>query len=121
MEWEKASAELSLTLANLLTGFACRKQAMFGSPVYFVNDNMFAGVKGGVVFLRLSADERKAIMEESADARPFEPRPGFFMKDYVAVSEAGLSDSAFILKWLRVSFEHVLSLPPKEKKAPKKK
>jgi hypothetical protein len=46
MDWEKASPELGIYLQNLLIGYNCQKKPMFGSPVYFVNDNMFAGVKG---------------------------------------------------------------------------
>ncbi|MEI8201054.1 MAG: TfoX/Sxy family protein [Eubacteriales bacterium] len=121
MEWEKASKELGIALEELLTGFDCQKRPMFGSPVYFVNDNMFAGVKGGVVFLRLSEGERKSIMEESDEVQPFEPKPDFFMKEYVELSESKLYDSDFINKWLKISYEYVLSLPPKVKKPRKNK
>jgi hypothetical protein len=43
MDWEKASVELGIELSHLLTGFICQKKPMFGSPVYFINDNMFTG------------------------------------------------------------------------------
>jgi TfoX/Sxy family transcriptional regulator of competence genes len=117
MEWEKASAELGVALEERLAGFSCQKKPMFGAPVYFVNDNMFTGVKGGVVFLRLSGSEQKSIMEESDEVQPFEPKPGFFMKEYVELTENKLFDQDFINKWLKTSYEYVLSLPPKVKKA----
>jgi TfoX/Sxy family transcriptional regulator of competence genes len=117
MDWEKASVELGIELSHLLTGFICQKKPMFGSPVYFINDNMFTGVKGSVVFLRLSESGRKEIMEECDEVRPFEPRPGFFMKEYVEIPESRLFDQDFILKWLQASYQFVSSLPRKEKKA----
>lgn len=121
MDWEKASPELGITLENLLAGFACQKRPMFGSPVYFVNDNMFAGVKGGVVFFRLSEKDRKAIMAESDEVQLFEPRPDFIMKEYVELTEDKLFDRDFINKWLPRSYAYVASLPPKIKKPKKRK
>jgi TfoX/Sxy family transcriptional regulator of competence genes len=120
MEWEKASPELGVALGDLLVGFRCHKRVMFGAPVYFINDNMFSGVKGNVVFLRLSAGDRKVIMDESDDVRPFEPRPNFFMKEYVEIPESQLVDHDFITKWLQVSYAYVSSLPAKPKKGNKR-
>jgi TfoX/Sxy family transcriptional regulator of competence genes len=120
MEWEKASAELGAALGNLLTGFPCQKKMMFGSPVYFVNEHMFTGVKGGIVFLRLSAHDRKTVMDESDEIKPFEPRPAYFMKEYVEIPEAKLDNHDFVIKWLQLSYAYVSSLPPKVKKTRKK-
>ena len=121
MDWEKASPELGIELGELLAVFECQKKPMFGSPVYFIHNNMFAGVKGGSVFLRLSESDRQAIMAQSDEVQPFEPRPDFFMKEYVQLPESILFDKLFIDKWLRISYEYVNSLPPKEKKPRKKK
>jgi TfoX/Sxy family transcriptional regulator of competence genes len=121
MEWEKASLELGIALEELLTGFPCQKKPMFGSPVYFVNGNMFTGVKGRVAFLRLSESDRKSIMEVCDEVLPFEPRPGFFMKEYVELPDSRLSDPDFTTRWLTRSYEYVAGLPPKEKPARKKK
>lgn len=120
MDWEKASPELGVYLNELLLGYDCQKKPMFGAPVYFVNDNMFAGVKGGKVFFRLPDNEQANIMAECDEVGLFEPRPNFFMKEYVQVPESMLTDLDFINRWLRLSFEYVSSFPPKEKK-PKKK
>lgn len=117
MEWEKASAELGMELSHLLAGFNCQKKSMFGSPCYFVNGNMFTGVKGGIVFLRLSEDGRKAIMLESDEIQPFEPRPGFFMKEYVEIPDNKITDQEFITRWLNQSYDFVRVLTPKVKKA----
>jgi TfoX/Sxy family transcriptional regulator of competence genes len=121
MAWEKASFELGTALEELLAGLPCQKKPMFGSPVYFINGNMFTGVKGQVAFLRLSGPDRTAIMEESDEVQPFEPRPGFFMKEYVELPESKLFDHDFTARWLMASYRYTAALPPKEKAVRKKK
>lgn len=112
---------LSDTLSKLLEGYRCHKQPIFGSLVYFVNDNMFTGVKGGKVFLRLCEEDRAAIKVDCDEALPLEPRPNFFMKEYVSFPEAKLFDSMFMSQWLDRSYAYVSSLPPKVRKPRKKK
>jgi TfoX/Sxy family transcriptional regulator of competence genes len=104
MEWEKANQNMSDYLEKLIINYECRKKPMFGAPVYFVNDNMWTGVKGGKVFLRLSEDDRSAIM-----------------KEYVEIPESKLTDDKFINNWLEISYSFVKSLPPKVKKEKKSK
>ena len=121
MEWKKVSKELADTLEQLLTGYNCVKKPMFGCPVYFINDNMFAGVKADMVFIRLSENDRAEIAAECDEVSPFEPRPNFFMKEYVNLPESQLGNSEFMSKWLTRSFEYVSSLPVKVNKPKKKK
>lgn len=121
MPWEKTDAALAEMLEERLLGFDARKQQMFGCPVWFAGDNMFTGVKGGTVFLRLNENDRTAIAEECDEIAPFEPRPGFIMKEYVSLPEPSLTDSAFMRKWLEKSHDYTISLPPKQKKEKKAK
>lgn len=120
MTWEKTDTGLAEALEKMISGFDCQKKQMFGCPVYFVNDNMFTGVKGGTVFLRLSANDRSEIVSECDEVAPFEPRPGFFMKEYVSLPESVLTDTGFMQKWLNKSYSFTLSLPAKVKKERKK-
>lgn len=120
MEWKKVSKELADILEQLLIGYSCVKKPMFGCPVYFVNDNMFAGVKADMVFIRLSESDKAEIIAECDEVSPFEPRPNFIMKEYVNIPESQIENQEFMPKWLTRSYEYVSSLPPKEKK-PKKK
>ena len=46
MDWEKSDQNMADHLDTLITGYESRKKPMFGAPVYFVNDNMWTGVKG---------------------------------------------------------------------------
>lgn len=119
MDWEKADRNLGEFLGTLVTGYACKKKMMFGADVFFVNDTMWTGVKGKIVFLRLSEADRATIQAENDEIRPFEPAPGRFMKEYVAIPESKLADSAFAHKWLDSSYSYVKGLPPKVKKVKK--
>lgn len=120
MEWEKADLNLVTCLDGLVFNYECKKKPMFGAPVYFVNDNMWTGVKGGKVFLRLSEDDHLRIKNENVEIMPFEPRPNFFMREYVEIPPSALSEADFIRRWLDHSYAFVKCLPPKikaEKKA----
>lgn len=121
MDWEKANQNMADYLENLITNYESRKKPMFGAPVYFVNDNMWTGVKGGKVFLRLSEDDRCSIQSECDEIKPFEPRPNFIMKEYVEIPESKLTDDRFINNWLAISYSYVKNLPPKVKKEKKSK
>jgi hypothetical protein len=68
----------------------------------------------------LDKPDQASIMAECDEIGVFEPRPDFFMKEYIEVPESKLADRDFINKWLHISFAYVSSLPPKEKKAKKK-
>jgi TfoX/Sxy family transcriptional regulator of competence genes len=120
MAWEKASPEVVSEYAQILAGFDCMMRPMFGCLVYFKNGNMFTGVKGHEIFLRLSAENQKLIMDECDEAQPFEPKPEFFMKEYVAVPETKLGDRDFLLKWLVRSYAYVSAIPPKSIKPRKR-
>jgi TfoX/Sxy family transcriptional regulator of competence genes len=111
--WEKASPEVVSEYAPFLDGFDCMIRPMFGCTVYFKNGNMFTGVKGHEIFLRLSKVDQKLIMDESDEVQPFEPKPAFFMKEYVAVPVTKIGDRDFIMKWLNRSYQYVSALPPK--------
>lgn len=121
MEWEKADLNLAAYLETLLSGYMCSKKPMFGAPVYFVNDNMWTGVKGGKAFLRLSEQDRVRIQTESDEIKPFEPRPAFFMKEYVEIPESKLTEEGFMRRWLKASYDYTVILPPKVKKGKKPK
>ena len=121
MNWEKANQNMADYLEKLIINYESRKKPMFGAPVYFVNDNMWTGVKGGKVFFRLSEDDRSVIQLECDEIKPFEPRPNFIMKEYVEIPESKLTDDKFINNWLEISYSFVKSLPPKVKKEKKLK
>ena len=123
MPWKKASRELIDILENTMQEFQCERRMMFGSPTFFVNNNMFAGVHQDTIIMRLSEKDRGEIMERYDEIALFEPMEGRFMKEYVAVPESVAADITVLHQWLNRSYQFAASLPPKEpkRKAKKKK
>ena len=121
MKWKKVSPEMCDILDDALKAFACEKRRMFGTPAYFVNNNMFAGAWQDVIILRLSPADRDEIRKVSDEVVAFEPMEGRPMKEYVAVPEPFASDRREFMKWVERSYAFARSLPPKVKKEKKKK
>ena len=42
--------------------FDCQKKFMFGAPTYFLNGNIFTGIHGDTIIIRLSEKDRKEIL-----------------------------------------------------------
>lgn len=91
---------------------------MFGNLAAFVNGNMFMGLFGPEVGLRLSEDDRNELrgVAGSGDFGP-EGRP---MKEYVSIPEAWRKNPVEAAPWIERAFDHVSAFPPKKKKPNKK-
>jgi TfoX/Sxy family transcriptional regulator of competence genes len=87
---------------------------MFGNLSAFVNGNMFMGLFGPDLFVRLSDDDRAAV--EKDGGRPFEPMPGRPMRGYVILPEAWRKDARKLGKWVGRSLEWGSALPAKQPK-----
>lgn len=59
---------------------------MFGNLAGFINGNMFAGLFGQQIFIRLPEDERSRLIEQE-EASLFSPMPDKPMKEYVILPE----------------------------------
>jgi TfoX/Sxy family transcriptional regulator of competence genes len=116
MEWQKAPEELVQFLAEKMKNVNCDFRKMFGYPAYFVNGNMFAGIHGSKLFVRLSEEDVKRILKANSDVSLFEPMPGRPMKGYVVLPQSMYSKDATFDEWLEKSFKYVSGLPPKKKK-----
>jgi TfoX/Sxy family transcriptional regulator of competence genes len=92
---------------------------MFGQPAYFVNNNMFTGVFGDDIFIRLPQSEQEEIMSAYDDAAPLDPM-GRRMKEYVVIPSSLYDHKEEFDKWLNRSYSYVSSLPPKIPKSKKK-
>jgi len=92
---------------------------MFGNLAGFVNGNMFMGLFGADLGVKLGEPDREALLAEDG-AGPFGPaeRP---MGGYVTLPAAWRSAPAKAEPWIDKAFDHVAALPPKQKKPPKKK
>lgn len=88
---------------------------MFGNLGAFINDNMFMGLFGTDVGVKLPKSDEQALRQEGGG--PFGPaeRP---MSGYVSLP-AGF-DEARAAPWIAKALVYVGGLPPKSKRASKK-
>jgi hypothetical protein len=120
MKWIKAPDSLKAHIEALMKDVDCDKKPMFGYPAYFINRNMFAGLFGDKVFLRLSPDQVTSLKKSFPALGHLEPMPGRPMKDYYELPEKLHTDIKRISKIIQDAAEHCRSLPAKASK-PKKK
>jgi TfoX/Sxy family transcriptional regulator of competence genes len=115
MKWIKASEEIIELFEKIIPNLpGVEKRKMFGYPVAFINNNMFMGVHGNSIILRLSDDEKKEFLKLKS-AKQFEPVPGRLMKEYVVFPEWMFEDRFILNIWVEKSFEYVSYLPAKLK------
>jgi TfoX/Sxy family transcriptional regulator of competence genes len=88
---------------------------VFGQPAAFVNGNMFMGVFGSQVFIRLSEEEGRSALERPG-IRAFEPMAGRPMRGYVVLPEAILRSPSAAQDWVARSLAYSEGLPPKTAK-----
>jgi TfoX/Sxy family transcriptional regulator of competence genes len=87
---------------------------MFGNLAGFVNGNMFCGLFGEKLFVRVDGDDRERIMASGgADFAPMAGRP---MKGYVTLPDSWRTDDKATRKWVNVALDNTAKMPPKEKK-----
>lgn len=91
---------------------------MFGNLGAFVNGNMFAGLFGPTVGVKLSGADKQAL-ESSERTVPFGP-PERPMGGYTGLPEVwngeGDGDEARAKAWVGKALEYVAGLPPKTPK-----
>jgi TfoX/Sxy family transcriptional regulator of competence genes len=94
---------------------------MFGNLSAFVNGNMFAGLFGEDLFVRLPDDESAQVRKQGG--RNFEPMPGHAMKGYVVVPATWRSKPEPAVVLIKRSLALTRAMAPKApgKKAAAKK
>ena len=92
---------------------------MFGNLGAFVNGNMFAGLFGDGLFVRVASSDADALVE--AGGGPFEPMPGRAMTGYTMLPEAWRGDARQAGRWVETALTFGRSLPPKAPKPKKAK
>ena len=120
MAWKKANKELISLLESEMLKYKCDRKMMFGSPTFFINNNMFADVHEDTVIIRLSEGDRKDIFSLYGEILPFVPMEGHVMKEYAALPESVSSKAEIFEEWLERSYQYAVSLPPKETKHKRK-
>ena len=90
---------------------AVTMRPMFGNLAAFVNGNMFAGLYGEDLFVRLPDEESGPIRKHGG--RDFEPMPGHAMKGYVMVPATWRAKPGATQTWIAASLQFARGLPPK--------
>jgi TfoX/Sxy family transcriptional regulator of competence genes len=90
---------------------------MFGNIAGFVNGNMFVGLFGSDVGVKLADADRERLLAEGGG--PFGPveRP---MGGYVSLPASWRADPARGVSWAERALAHVAMLPPKAPKKPQR-
>jgi TfoX/Sxy family transcriptional regulator of competence genes len=94
---------------------------MFGNLAGFVNGNMFCGLFGEDLFVRVSIDDQAKVRKQGG--RAFEPMPGRAMTGYVVVATGWQKKPDATRAWIVTALSWSRALPPKAsaKKAASKK
>ena len=90
---------------------------MFGNLAAFVNGNMFTGLFGEGLFVRLPDNEAEAVMKKGG--KPFEPVAGHRMGGYVMVWSDWQKKPASVKPLVARALTLTRAMPAKAKKAPK--
>ena len=94
---------------------AITTRPMFGNLSAFVNGNMFCGVFGEDLFVRVSEEDQAKLRKQGG--RPFEPMPGRPMTGYVLLPSGWQKKSEPARAWITTALAWSKKLPPKSAKA----
>jgi TfoX/Sxy family transcriptional regulator of competence genes len=92
-------------------GAAVTLRPMFGNLAAFVNGNMFAGLFGEDLFVRLSEGASATVRKQGG--RDFAPMPGRAMRGYVTVPNTWRAKPDSVKGWIKTALEETGQLPPK--------
>jgi TfoX/Sxy family transcriptional regulator of competence genes len=121
MAWMKPSQELEDIIEHAVKEYDCTMKKMFGSKMYFVNNNMWTGVHQESLIVRMSEEDRGEILRTYPEVSMFEPMAGRIMTEYVQLPDSFIRDEGKRVEWIEKSYGFVASLPPKKPKKKHKK
>lgn len=94
------------------------RRPMFGMDSGVVNGNLFSGVFGEGITLRLTEERVQELVARHEGVLPFTPM-GRRWKGYAIADAATWAGKSELASWVLEALDHTASLPPKTKK-PKK-
>ena len=103
-------------LTTQMADFPVDYRPMFGCPTWFYNGNMFASVHGDRIMIRLSKNDQLEMMKQFDLVQPFVAVNGRTMKDYIMFPACLFSKTDELKPWFAKGFDHMTTLPLKEKK-----
>jgi TfoX/Sxy family transcriptional regulator of competence genes len=118
VKFEKSPGWLVELFGALIAEVGGERRQMFGYPCGFESGQLFTGLFGDSLFVRLGEAERARLLDERG-AKPFDPMGGRPMREYAVVPQAWLEDEELIKQWMERAREYARTLPPKGGKAKK--
>src|SRR2546426_4657097 len=114
----KLSEQPKVVFQNLVPADpAVTTRPMFGNLSAFVNGNMFCGLFGEDLFVRVSEGDQAKIRKSGG--KPFEPMPGRAMTGYMVVPAGWQKKSEATHAWIATALSWSKALPPKGAKVAK--
>ena len=118
MKMPKPSEQARAAFSSLVPDDpAITLRPMFGNLAAFVNGNMFSGLFGEDLFVRLPDDEAAQVRRQGG--RPFEPMPGHAMSGYVMVPATWQKKPDAVRAWVARALALTRAMPAKAKKPTK--
>ena len=94
---------------------AVTTRPMFGNLSAFVNGNMFSGLFGDDLFVRVSDEDQAKLRKQGG--KPFEVMLGRAMTGYVILPGGWQKKSDAARDWIVTALKYSRALPPKKAKA----
>ena len=112
MKFDKSPAWLVQLFQALQSEVGGTPRQMFGYPSAFENGQLFTGLFGDGLFVRLGEEDRGELLKLRG-AVPFAPMKGRPMKEYVVLPPSLIDDEEAVKSWMRRGLEYARSLPPR--------
>jgi TfoX/Sxy family transcriptional regulator of competence genes len=98
LAWQKPSKKLVDFFGKVIPDLpGIEKKNMFGHPAAFINNNMFMGLNGERMTIKLSDNDREEFLKLDG-AEIFECTPGKIWKQYVEIPEWMYDDISILKK-----------------------
>ena len=115
MQMPRSTSEAAEAFRTLVPpSEAVKVKPMFGHLAAFVNGNMFAGVFGDDLFVRVADGDRAAIL--AAGGHDFEPMAGRPMRGYVVLAAGWRDDRDGAERWIATALASTSTMPAKQPK-----
>lgn len=111
MSWHSPSPALIPLFEGLCPGPPVLRRTVFGSPAAFLNGNMFFGVFGDSLWVRLD-DTSRTLLLQAPGASTLQISPGQPMQQYVVLPQAWLQDRDQLARWVARGRAYAETLVP---------
>src|SRR5215469_13356948 len=118
MKMPKSSAAMIDLFAEVVPGPPVVQRKMFGYPSGFINGNLFMGLFGDGMILRLPDAQREELIKKKG-ARQFEPMAGRPMREYVLLPASMLRNRRVLALWIARARAFAAEIKRKPKKSTK--